>query len=200
MKYQPKASNARLVRHRVPFRTICTRQADVLIFATVLAILRWVAILSRFHNSNSTLPKTYGPRSVAGRRPDMGCFQSKVENAVEPVNNETYETVEGTDSKRLSIMKNVDSWIVNNNEYVAKSTIDKRIIEILKERKTKMEADGTFKKRTNFERVALQFGNVEIAFMSIRDMFTANTDSVRLSLPMPLVPSSHVCTRRGASP
>ncbi|OQS06862.1 hypothetical protein THRCLA_01110, partial [Thraustotheca clavata] len=119
----------------------------------------------------------------------MGCFQSKIDTAAEvvPAENivETYEDVGTTEShQRLSIVKPVESWIMNSTEYVAQSNVDKRIIEILQERKKKMEADGTYKKCTNFERVALQFGNVELALMSIQEMFERHTDAGSKSMSL----------------
>ncbi|OQR87838.1 hypothetical protein ACHHYP_08016 [Achlya hypogyna] len=119
----------------------------------------------------------------------MGCLQSKIQadaSGAPPQNSnlvETYADEDATSSfKRLSIVKPVDSWIMNSNEYVAKSKIDKRIIQILQERKKKMEANGTFHKSTNFERVALQFGNVEIAFMSIREMYDRHCNTKAMTL------------------
>ncbi|KDO32257.1 hypothetical protein SPRG_02736 [Saprolegnia parasitica CBS 223.65] len=113
----------------------------------------------------------------------MGCLQSKVETAPTTPVRETYEDVGLSPSqKRHSIVKPVESWIMNKSEYVAKSNIDKRIIEILQGRKKTMVDNNTFNKCTNFERVALQFGNVEIAFMSIREMYERHCDAKAMTL------------------
>ncbi|RLN93624.1 hypothetical protein DYB28_004091, partial [Aphanomyces astaci] len=98
-------------------------------------------------------------------------MQSKVGSAQTPQPNATVDP-----SNQGSTMKNVDSWITNNNDYVAKSSVDKKIIKTLQARKKKMDDEGTFSKNTNFERVAMQFGNVEMAFMCIRDIYTKHID------------------------
>ncbi|RHY80359.1 hypothetical protein DYB37_013410 [Aphanomyces astaci] len=106
-------------------------------------------------------------------------MQSKVGSAQTPQPNATVDP-----SNQGSTMKNVDSWITNNNDYVAKSSVDKKIIKTLQARKKKMDDEGTFSKNTNFERVAMQFGNVEMAFMCIRDIYTKHIDPTRKTMQM----------------
>ncbi|RHY29263.1 hypothetical protein DYB32_005294 [Aphanomyces invadans] len=112
----------------------------------------------------------------------MGCLQSKVGSSQDPGTTPT--RAESTNPGRGGTIKNVDSWITNDSDYVAKSSVDKKIINTLQARKKKMDDDGTFSKNTNFERVAMQFGNVEMAFMCIREIYSKHTDPVRKTMQM----------------
>ncbi|KAF0720001.1 Aste57867_652 [Aphanomyces stellatus] len=120
----------------------------------------------------------------------MGCMQSRVDTThqdgggQESVTPSGFESSQRPNNPHGATIKNVESWITNSNEYVAKSTVDKKIIKTLQARKKKMDDDGTFKKHTNFERVAMQFGNVEMAFMSIREIYEKHTDPARKTMNM----------------
>ncbi|KAH9114758.1 hypothetical protein AeMF1_011137, partial [Aphanomyces euteiches] len=114
----------------------------------------------------------------------MGCLQSKVGTSKEPGESNVNSTLTENSPQRGATIKNVESWITNPSDYVAKSSVDKKIIKTLQARKKKMDEDGTYSKHTNFERVAMQFGNVEMAFGTIRDIYEKHTDPVRKTMHM----------------